>query len=336
MRSKLVAVAFGAAFAISLLGATSAAAATEVGNRCAASNSAGSSAAVSLANAPGSPLPAVIPDAGVITRWSFSLGFPGDPEGALTETLKVFRPTGLPQQLQVVGESAPEVVSNGTRTFPTRIPVKAGDLIGALAELGGETGSVFCKTDVPGDTLGFVPGTAPAGSTSAITKEEDGFQNPIVVFVEPDADNDGFGDETQDQCPQNAAVQAPCPIAPVISLSTSASVRKTLATVLVTSSPQASVTVAGTVNLGKGKTVKLNGGTQIVAPGTFSKFTVLFPQRLKAKLKQLSRKRFLWLRLASTAPNVAGAPTVSNLKVKLKGQAKPKPKPKKPRRQAKS
>jgi hypothetical protein len=70
----------------------------------------------------------------------------------------------------------------------------------------------------------------------------------------------------------------------------------------------------------------LNGGTQIVAPGTLSKFTILFPQKLKAKLKQLSRKRSLWLRLTATTPNTIGTPTVSKLKVKLKGQAKPKPK----------
>ncbi|HYG96770.1 MAG TPA: hypothetical protein VD741_06635 [Solirubrobacterales bacterium] len=161
------------------------------------------------------------------------------------------------------------------------------------------------------------------GSTSTIAAEEGGLQNPIVVFVEPDADNDGFGDETQDQCPQSAAVQSPCP---VIALSSSATAQKGLAQVLVTSNQQASVTVAGTVNLGKGKTAKLNGGTQIVAPGTIAKFTLLFTQRLKTKLKQLSRKRFLWLNLTSTAPNVVGPPTVSSLKVKLKGQAKPKPK----------
>ncbi|HYG95854.1 MAG TPA: hypothetical protein VD741_01985, partial [Solirubrobacterales bacterium] len=157
MRSKLVAVAVGAAFAILLLGATSASAATEVGNRCTVDEtnaaSTGGAIAVSLANAPGSPLPAAIPSAGVITRWTFSVNLPNESGAAITETLKVFRPTGAPQQLQVVGESAPAVITGGTQAFPTRIPVKAGDLIGALAAVGGETGAIFCKTEVPGDRV---------------------------------------------------------------------------------------------------------------------------------------------------------------------------------------
>jgi hypothetical protein len=33
----------------------------------------------------------------------------------------------------------------------------------------------------------------------------------ISVVLEPDADHDGFGDETQDQCPTNATTQGPCP-----------------------------------------------------------------------------------------------------------------------------
>ncbi|HEY6144803.1 MAG TPA: hypothetical protein VIV13_00905 [Solirubrobacterales bacterium] len=312
--------------ALSLLGAANASAATETGNKCAANKSTGPFMFVSLANGSGNPLPATIPSAGVITRWSFSIGLPIPPEANLFETLKVFRPAG--PQLLVVGESATERASGGTQTFSTRIPVQAGDLIGALASVPPSTGTVFCETGNPGDRVGVINGTAPAGSTVTITEEAPGLQNPVVVFVEPDADNDGYGDETQDACPQNAALQTPCP---VVALSTSATVKKGLATFLVTSSIQASVKATGTVNLGKGKKVKLSGGTQIVVPGTLSKFTLLFPQKLKAKLEQLSPKQFLWLKLTATAPNIVGGPTVSKKKVKLKGQAKPKP-----RRQAKA
>jgi len=83
------------------------------------------------------------------------------------------------------------------------------------------------------------------------------------------------------------------------------------------------VTVKGTVNLGKGKKARLNGGTQIVVPGTIAKFTLLFPAALKAKLKELSRKQSLRLALTATAPNVVGRPTTKKLKLKVKGQEKP-------------
>jgi len=329
MSSKLITSAL-AALAISLLGATSASAATEVGNKCAGTESVGDFVLISLANAPGNPLPAAIPSSGVITRWSFSVAIPLSPEVTLSETLKVFRPAGVPKQFQVVGESTPQFVSPGAQTFSTRISVQAGDLIGALAAASGATGTVFCDTGAPGDRVGAIPGTAPVGSTVTSGEEAEGLQNPIVVFVEPDADNDGYGDETQDKCPQNPAVQDACPIAPVIApvtLSTSSVAKRGLVTVLVTANTQAPVTVGGTVKLGKGKAAKLSGGTQVVVPGAIAKFTLLFPQKLKTKLRQLSPKRFLTLSLTTAAPNSAGAISTSELKVKLKGQAKPKRRP---------
>jgi hypothetical protein len=224
-------------------------------------------------------------------------------------------------------------VTGGENTFETRIPIQAGDRLGLFGN-SGAIGTLFCaenpETENPGNTMGIIPGNPTTGGTATIAETESEALVPVAAVIEPDADNDGFGDETQDKCPQNAAVQTACPVVTLVSLGISASARKSLATVLVTSSQQATVTVAGTVALGKGKTVKLNGGTQIVAPGPFSKFTILFPQKLKSKLKQLSRKRFLWLKLTASAPNASGLPTVATSKVKLKGQAKPKPK--KPRR----
>jgi hypothetical protein len=35
---------------------------------------------------------------------------------------------------------------------------------------------------------------------------------PIRATIEADADHDGFGDETQDQCPTDATTQGPCPV----------------------------------------------------------------------------------------------------------------------------
>jgi hypothetical protein len=317
MRLKLVTAALAAVLSISLLGPTGASAATEFGNGCVANQTAVGVTAISMANAPGNPLPATILSSGVITRWRLTV-VPIE-EVFLSETLKIFRPTGV-GQFQVVGESAPVTVVGGATTYPTRIPVKAGDHIGGTVAGGGETGALFCETGNLGDRLGFVAGNPTNGSTGALVLEEAGLQLPIVVSVEPDADNDGFGDETQDQCPQSATTQGACP--PVV-LSTSKQVRKGSVTVIVTSSTAAPVTVKGVAKLGKGKKAKLNGGTKNLTPGVLGKFTLKFSKALKNKLKELSTKKSLRLNVTVSGTSVSGAVTTKTLKVKLRGQAKP-------------
>jgi hypothetical protein len=320
MRTKIVGLVACALLVVTAFMAASASAATEFGDSCVANETTEASVQATLfaLTAAGDPLPLRAPSAGVITKWKINSNTPAP------QTLKVLRQTG-PESVLVTGESAQNVVG-GSNSFDTRISVQAGDRLGLSA--GGEMPLLYCSVPGPENLLGVFAG-ASVGSSATFEEIEAEARVPVSALIEADADNDGYGDETQDKCPQNAAFQAACP---VISLSASAIARKGLATVLITSSSQAPVTVTGTVKLGKGKSASLNGGTQVVAPGTIAKFTLLFPEALKAKLKQLSRKRFLFLNLTATAPNVAGAPTTSSLKVKLKGQAKPKrkhrPKPK--------
>jgi hypothetical protein len=302
-----------------LVGAAPASAATEFGSHCTGNMAkAGKSYAAVQLSQGGVPTTAPVP--GVVTGWKVRL-IPDVP-GSAPQQLKVFRPTGSPFQFQVVGESAIGNVVSGENTFATRIPIQAGDHIGLFAN--SVVGALYCEenpeAELPGNSIGFIEGNPAVGSTATAEVSEAEAVVPVAAVIEPDADGDGFGDETQDKCPQSAAVQVPCP---VVTLSSSAAVKKGFVKVLVTSSFQASVTVGGTVNLGKGKAAKLSGGSQIVVPGAIAKFTLLFPGKLKAKLKQLSRKRFLWLKLTVTAPNPAGAASVRKLKVKLRGQAKP-------------
>ena len=317
MRAKFTGAAVTALLAFATLGATSASAATEVGSPCVADEVTSGVTFASLAN--GGPLPAKVPSAGVITSWTLRQNVGALPPNFL-QALKVFRSTGAPTQYQVIGESAASSVSAGSSTSNTRIPVQAGDFLGASGTYEGTVYSFYCVTANPVDRFAYFLGSPTQGSTVNSLLESEGIQAPVTAKVEPDADNDGFGDETQDQCPQSASTQSPCPLA---ALSASAVVRKGLATVLITSNVQGPVTVAGKVSLGKGKKVNLNGGTQIVTPGTIAKFTILFPARLKERLKALSRKQFLTLALTATAPNIAGGPTVQKVNAKAKGQKKP-------------
>jgi hypothetical protein len=326
MRKRLILVGVGAVIGVALMSVGSAAAATVVGSDCGALTTAPSVSVVSLKNPPGYPLPNAIPSAGVITSWAFTIAGVLPPEYTVTEKMKVFAPTSVPGQLTVVGESAASV-SSGTTTSPARIPVQSGDLIGSSLTLLNagklEQGAIFCKTENSGDEIAFVPGDPFTGATVSTTGNEAGFQNPINVTVEPDADGDGYGDETQDKCPTDASTHEACPtppppppVAAPITLSASAAAKKSFLTVSLTTTAQASVTVNGTVKIGKGKTVKLNGNTQTVALGALAKFTVLFPAKLKAALKQLPTSKKLTINLSASAPGA----TTKTLTVKVPGQ----------------
>jgi hypothetical protein len=328
MRKRSVLAMSVLAAMVALLAAQSATAATVVGNGCQANTTASVQAIVlTLANGPGEA-PAAVPSAGVITGWTLN----GDalPAGVIFDAqLKVLRPSAAPKQFTVVGESAVVPTAAGLNTFQTRIPVHAGDLLG---ETGFATNGVaseplveFCAGSSPGDRLGAILGSGTAGQTVVIDEEGVGDAAPLTATVEPDADGDGFGDETQDKCPTDASTQAPCPAPPAppapITLSASAAAKKGLVTVSLTSTAQVTVTVGGSVKLGKGKGTALTGGSQIVAPGTLAKFTVVFPAKLKAKLRQLPPSRKVSLALTASAPGSTG----TTLTVKVPGQKKATP-----------
>ncbi|MGC1166027.1 MAG: hypothetical protein WA862_07960 [Solirubrobacterales bacterium] len=313
MSGKLIGLVAAVLTMVSLIGASVASAATEFGDNCTATAVATESEPTTLFDlaASGNPLPVVAPSAGIITKWKINSG----PSPISAQTLKVLRPNGV-KTVQTVGE-ATQTPSAGQNTFDTRIPVQTGDRLALFTP----TGFLVCETAEENLLGGFLGGGGGVGSTNPFVEVSTKARIPVSAVIEPDADNDGFGDETQDKCPQNATAQAACP---VIALSASAIAKKGLATVLITSGTQAPVTVTGAVKLGKGKSANLNGGTQVVAPGAIARFTLLFPRSLRSKLKQLSPKRALTLNLTATAVNVTGQPSTTPLKVKLRGQAKPK------------
>jgi hypothetical protein len=328
VRRRSVVLAVGCVIAVFAMVTGSASAATVVGSNCGANEAELKDSVISLKSPTG--LPSAIPSAGVITSWTFSLGLSVGAEVQVSEKLKVFAPTGVPGQFTVVGESARVPVGVGSTTSLTRIPVQGGDLLGSstfVSESGeSESAALFCETKDPEDELAFIANDPPTGSTVTALKTEAGAQNPIVATIEPDADGDGYGDETQDKCPTDASTHEACPLPPPPpvtppppTLSASAAAKKTFLTVSLTTTAQTSVTVTGTVKIGKGKTVKLSGNTQTVALGALAKFTVLFPAKLKAALKQLPTSKKLTINLSASAPGA----TTKTLTVKVPGQKKP-------------
>jgi len=207
-RGSLAAVV-GFAMTAALIFTGSATAATTVGNGCAANEWLERATVVSLAGDAGNPFPNAIPSAGVITSWSLnndeldrSSGF------VLQQKLKIFRPTGIPGQLTVVGESALGTVRHGMNTFSTRIPVQAGDLIASTGVLlfdfdtGAERplrkpalicGGTHPEEEIPGDVVGIVDGDPSTGSTARIVGKGYEIAVPITVTVEPDGHGHGHG-----------------------------------------------------------------------------------------------------------------------------------------------
>jgi hypothetical protein len=313
--------------AMALVGAGSASAATEVGNTCAANTGSSGFTYVPLATSPGNPLPMTAPSAGVVTSWKVNSAIPTQQ----AERLKVVQPTGKALEFKVVGESTEQFVVPGANTFGTRISVAAGDRFGVFGSIPVGAG-LYCSL-APEDKMAAFPG--PTNIPVGVSKpffEQAGSQVAVSAVVEPDADGDGFGDETQDKCPLSAATQAPCPL---VGLDAVPIVKKTSVLLLVASSDEAPVTVSGTVKVAKkskkakkkkrahsSALLKLSGGTHTVKPGEIGRFTVKFPGKLKAQLAGLSRKQSLKLKLKESATNIAGQVTNTATTVKLKGQAR--------------
>jgi hypothetical protein len=134
-----------------------------------------------------------VPSPGVITSWSFQAGNP-----APVLKLKVARPAGG-NNFTIVGESALEIPTAGAlNTYSNvRISVHAGDVLGSYRATGGN-----CVTSGASMTylVNGVFGDPPPGTTTDFGPSEAGLQLDIAAVLEPDADNDGFGDETQDNC----------------------------------------------------------------------------------------------------------------------------------------
>jgi Ca2+-binding RTX toxin-like protein len=130
---------------------------------------------------------------GAITAWSHN-AFSAANQPV---TMKVFRLIGG-TTYRVVGHDGPRTLSGpGPITFSgISVPVQAGDVLGLNAGTG--TGFVQCMFVATGDTMLYAnPSDAADGQDVTFTTVPDRRPN-ISALVEPDCDNDGLGDESQD------------------------------------------------------------------------------------------------------------------------------------------
>jgi hypothetical protein len=288
----------------SLIGPSAASAATQVGQTFAGATGSCDTGTALQSSSPGSPPQYAAPSAGVITAWSFR----ATPIAPTLIKLKVARPAGG-NRFTIVGESPPKRPAGGVLSTYTdvRIAASPGDVIGFYVESASDDAE--CFRSAPG--FGFHFGTdRPPGSTAAYTPSGLSSQMSISARLEPDADGDGFGDESQDQCPTDASTQGPCPGPLALDLEAKKQKLRKKIKFFATASVTSTLVAEGK------KTRDIE--TQLIANQE---------TKIKAKLKRKARNRLAEkldekgkakVKVKGTATTQSGAEATDKVKVKLK------------------
>lgn len=132
------------------------------------------------------------PVSGVIVRWRIGGGTPGPVR------LRVIRPLGS-GTFTGAGTGIQQTTTGGVvDVFPDRLPISAGDTIGVDND---NSALIFTEPFAIGLRIGdFDPFLSDGASPIAPTGSKDLLKLQVNADIEADADNDGFGDETQDRC----------------------------------------------------------------------------------------------------------------------------------------
>lgn len=163
---------------------------------------------------------------GVITFWSI----PPTPEPGHTLQLVILRrnypPSGVGHYFTALAKDIVRPLSSTTYNYfrGMRVPIEAGQELGLYVPAGQPDVTVGMVTAPAGVCMfgaGFGmaamnryrthAGDPPIGTELDYTTAGSPYRLNVQVFVEPDADRDGFGDESQDDCPTNASTQGFCP-----------------------------------------------------------------------------------------------------------------------------
>jgi hypothetical protein len=154
-----------------------------------------------------------VPSDGVVTSWSFEASnvAPSPPL-----KLKIVRRVGGNDFLTVGDSELQTPVQGMLNTWPTRIPVRAGDVLAEyytndIRSYRSGVDPAFVTNEISGSP-GDPAVDPPPGTTATYESDDPEKQIDAAATVEPDADRDGFGDETQDRCPTSASTAGTCPV----------------------------------------------------------------------------------------------------------------------------
>jgi RTX calcium-binding nonapeptide repeat (4 copies) len=163
--------------------------------------------------APGSPTYVVPPGGGVLTEWSATGGNIDS-----TLELKVVNQTAA-MNYRIVATDVPRTLfANVLNNFPIRIPVSGGEFLSLWVSATGQ----FCAYPAdPGDVTEYRAGSWPepnVGDTFVMDTAVPNVRINATAVLEPDCDEDGLGDQTQDgdlsTCAPGTAPTGPAPTPP--------------------------------------------------------------------------------------------------------------------------
>lgn len=243
-----------------------------------------------------------VPSSGVITKWGANrTGSTGTSIGALIFGTNAGGQWTITKRTPF--ESIPESVST---EFPARLSVAAGEVLGITIY---NSTAFMCNSLGLADVIDYNGSFSDVGAVFAPTQIPQ-VRLPVWATLEADADLDGYGDETQDKCPQSAEFQNPCP---VLAISQQLSANAKQISILATASVNASLTATAKVKVGR-KTVTIKGKATAFTAGKLKTIKLKLPSSVKSALK--SGKK-LTASVTLTGSGLANTATVTG-KVKLR------------------
>jgi hypothetical protein len=314
---RAILTAMALALGVSLLTASGAGAAAkggEFGDTCEGTRSGAPYGAAFETSRTGASMPLAAPTSGVLTKWIAYMPALFPAEGVPPLTVRVVRVVG-PGRAEVTAKAPLETLRPGRNEFAARLPIQTGEY---LAFGSNEGASIVCSQTAEEEELnvrvssgGFPLPLVQPGETASFEPTE--ARVPVSGVIEPDVDGDGFGDLTQDGCPQSADYHGACPI---LRFAPGYTVGDSAVQVRVKSSARARVAVTGVLP-GLGTSL---GARKTIAPGKLSTFSLTIPPALAAKLGRMDSARSLPLHLVARVNHVVGNVSTDRLTVRLPGR----------------
>lgn len=270
------------AMVVSLFAFTGGAGAQTIGSKCVSNSGAPTTL---LTTATGSGESYVVPFDGVLTEWGSDRTANGDNVSMFAAILGTksgndWTIAAMTEYRYTTGGSA------GAVSYSARIPVKAGQTLGSTTF---NSMPVMCETGSPLEQGAY--GSAYAAGESFAENSISGYKAAIWANIEPDIDNDGFGDETQDKCPQSAAYIDVCP---VLSIGQKLSASNKQITVLASATTNALLTAKAVVAIpkigrSKARNVTISSKATQFTAGRLATIRLKLPSSVKRALKKKGR-----------------------------------------------
>jgi hypothetical protein len=148
--------------------------------------------------------PVVVPFDGVLVGWAAQV-----PSNGTAIGLRVLRPAAGGALTGVGDPDLGLPNAEGRITARARTSVRKGDLLAVDLRDGQEIG-VAPHAMFDSASHSFFPQLGATETRAPDQTDSDDFEMLFNAVVEPDADRDGYGDETQDGCPERATWQRQC------------------------------------------------------------------------------------------------------------------------------